>query len=850
MPTIADEIQNLYKQGISLLPVRENKVPVCKWKDDETGKPFPPLSPNDIFDLFARYGTESVAMVMGEVSGRLLCLDIDTKNYAGFDAILLKDLKTIYPDVYPKFRIEKTPSGGFHILYRIGGDEKIPGVPKLASRKATDAEILSNAKEKYKCFLEVRCEGGLSQCYPSKGYTVIQDVEIQTISYEEHASIMEFCKLYDQLEEEKILKEAKLKVTEKEVEFYSVNPFEDFDHSPDGEKILTDLNWEEHSRSGSRIYYMKPNKKAREVSAAFDRKKRLYTIFTTATEIENKSYTPSNLYAHLNYNGDKKQLYAYLVSQGFGKIKKDIEKNIAKVRAANGQEMPQNASDEAKEIYKEEVEKISKQYPFGIFWNLSDDGTPEISQMLIDKVLIAMGFRIYMEDVVVIDSYTIKRVTDRFAFVVLLNYIGGSEDIYNAYVKFIDKFGKATIKTLSENGKLETERILESTKFKSYKFYQNCYVEVSHSGIKVLDYFDIGDRLIFEDQIINRNFNEKTEDEVFDSYYYKYLDRCLGVTEHLYEVVGYLTHDFLDDSMNSIIMGTEEVENPNRGGGSGKNIFFNLLNHASSVHVIPAVQAELNRNLLQSFNYERILVISDAPKKYNVEFFKEFSSGTTTVKRLYKNVVTLERKMMPKPVILTNFSFEVAPGLSRRIVNLEFKEFFSLIRGGVSEYFGIMFPGLGKENKGDWSEHDFNCFDNFVLLSIYKFMKAGKLSPTELSKTGWIKQFRQNQGHLYEFIKEHIDEFIKMNKVKIDFIQSKYETFCKNENIIRGRFSMMRINEALESYCNHYSIDLKMHIQITENTIRHKGHQFDGSKRTDVVKVEETESEQEDDMPF
>src|SRR5690606_23960338 len=119
-------------------------------------------------------------IVSGVVSGNLECIDVDTKYYPGIDATLLADINKFYPTLFPRLRIHKTPSGGFHILYRIL--EHAPdGNIKLAGRMKTDAELEKERglgkknPAKSVNFLETRGEGGYFLCPPSLGYSVHQD---------------------------------------------------------------------------------------------------------------------------------------------------------------------------------------------------------------------------------------------------------------------------------------------------------------------------------------------------------------------------------------------------------------------------------------------------------------------------------------------------------------------------------------------------------------------------------------------------------------------------------------------------------------------------------------------------
>lgn len=61
---------------------------------------------------------------------------------------------------------EKTPSGGYHVLWRC---ERIAGNTPLARRPSTDAELEENAEHLVKVLIETRGEGGFVVCAPTTG---------------------------------------------------------------------------------------------------------------------------------------------------------------------------------------------------------------------------------------------------------------------------------------------------------------------------------------------------------------------------------------------------------------------------------------------------------------------------------------------------------------------------------------------------------------------------------------------------------------------------------------------------------------------------------------------------------
>ena len=863
---IADSIKDLVNREIALIPVgEESKKAMIKWGDISS-----PFSLLKIFDLLSEFNTNAVAIICGKPSSGfssdgLFVIDFDVKYKRDLgNGVFLRMFLDFFADLKNEFRIEETPSGGNHILYRIIGipkDVEFPSGIKIARRESDRDELLSNPSEKVKCFIESRGARNLSQCFPSPGYKLIgEKIDVGVISWNDHLRIIEFLTSFDEIKKEvKHRVEVKRDVNDWYIE--GENPFECFNRVHNG-GILEDEGWVKKSRPSEKYdLFSRPGlNKSYWHGASYDKVKKFYNIFTTSSNLEVRAYNPSDLLCILKYGGDKSELYSWLVSQGYGVLKKSVESRLIKSSAKFGTPLPLNISSDSKEKLEEEVKKVKEKYPNGLFWNIDENGEVEISQKKLDFVIISLGFRnVISEGLVIIDGYLVRKVEESRIFHHLINYIlridafeevdevSGIlekieeserlevEKIYNEYSSFINKYAKITIEHLKEFGRIQDGKILVSSKTESFKFFKNCYVSANGEGVEILDYSSLGDKLVLEHLIIDRDF--KLIQDVKQSLPYQFFSKAIGLDSSFLTILGYLAHDFIDDSMNAIFVG---LGSP----GCGKNILFNLLNHITSVHVIDGRQVELDKNLLQSYNYQRILVISDVEQNFKYDFFKNFSSGAASLKKLFKDVVVLKRKKMPKPVILTNFSYKMVEGLERRIVDVEFNDFFSNIKGGVATYFGLMFPGYDTESKGDWSEFDWNCFDSIVLSGICKFLKVGKIEPKELSENSWYKRFHVSYGHLMDYFNENFENWCFKEKIKCAKFEEEYLQWTKNHGV-KNMFSPQKYNKALSEYCEYLGYDFKKDATLKDE------NKFDAKYKVFKKKgVNKEEIENKDDLPF
>lgn len=757
-------------------------------------------------------GTTAIAILCGKISGVMEAIDVDVKNWPGIDARLAAAIRDIYPEVYSRLRTHKTPSGGWHLIYRYILPEGAPidGNKKLATSLDGD-----------KAGIETRGEGGYIVAPPSLGYTLMHPRPIPTITYEERNGLIALCKSFN----EKIKVEKPYNISKYESNYYDENPFSHYNNSPAGESVLIDNGWIVEGRNNTHIYYTRPGKDS-GISASFDLRTRIFYLFTTSTTFEaDKGYHPSTALAILQFGGDKKKAYAYLVQNGYGKVKQHIEQRAVRSAAAKGKPLPANFSQEAGAAYIDTRGQLQEKYPYGIYWvEDAEDSTVKISREKLYLVSEGLGFRLSSAGAVQIVGYTLNKINSRFYFDTIKAYIKEEdgdlyEAIFNAWEAFVQRSGEFTISRLPI---IEPASIVSSTKTSSYKFFDNCFVKIEADRITEHSYDSLGEKKVWADQIQPRPWAPLVDEDTQHSLYYQFLDLAVGMDKQgdvLLKAIGYLAHDFKDETMGYIITLTEQCPDPKQGGGSGKNIFTSLLGHTTTLKNIPGSQVQYNEKFLQAWNFERILSISDVPKKFDFMFLKELSTGSGILKKLFRDEITVLPGQMPKLAVSTNYSYDVADGgLRRRIIPIEFTNFFTRA-GGVDVHFGRMFPG-------DWNENEWLCFDNIVARGVQMWLAAGKLLPPELTAGGWQKQFDQNHGGSLTrmFIEESLPTWCHAANVKNEDIRAQYMKYL-NENGANIKYSLSSpgLSKAIEEFCHRGG-----YTYIADHRFREMGMQFRG----------------------
>lgn len=814
---IWSSIEAMLASGLSLIPVRDKeqgdrpaKTPYQGWKKHQSEL----IDTPTLWGQMEHHNTEAVAIICGKVSGNLEIIDVDVKYKPGIDAVLLSDIKSLYPQLFNRLRIHKTPSGGYHIIYRT--TQEVPGNEKLAGRPATPEELAIRPKSKNYNFLETRGEGGYAVAPPSMGYAIHQDNTIPSISWEDRCSLINLCKSYSEL-----LPVAEYKPTAADSSYYEENPFAHFNASPAAERVLTDHGWKECGHNNTFVWFTRPDKD-KGISASYNRSKRVYFIFTSSTDFDElKGYLPATALAMLAFNGDKKKTFTHLVQSGYGRIKKSVESNLVKKKALTNRPLPPNASPEARIEYDAERVTLQTTYPYGVYWGTNEDGDLIINREKLYIVAEGLGYRVYNGDPVRISGYIIHRQTERQFFDGMKAYIKEEdadeyERIANIFEPFVQKNGAFTITRLPE---LDTAAIVRDTSNSAYKFYQNGYIFITAQAYQFNTY-DTLTGFIWEDQILPRQFNQGEPGGKFR----EFLEHAAGDNEYNRRVIGYLSHQFKDETTGYIIVLTESCPDPRQGGGSGKNIFSSLFAQTTTYKSIPGSQVKYDEKFMNAWSGERIFAVSDVPKKFDFGFLKELSTGSGILKKLFKDEVAVDVADMPKFIIQSNFSYETSDGgLKRRIIPVEFTDFFTK-SGGVDVHFGCHFP------KG-WTLEDWTGYDNMIAVCIQSWLAGNmKLFPVALTEGGWIKQFEQTFGHVTaSIIEEYQQAWWEQEWVKSEEFKNTVNAWCNENNTPQNyRPSIQKINEALTEWARHKNLQFQPSMQKKENNIVSKYKWFGG----------------------
>ena len=301
--------------GLSVIPVDKNKLP---WDARSQGKyclswakfQKQRMTPEEILIYFD--GAYGIAIVCGEVSGGVECLDIDVKYDLTGELYndVVRDMQKYLTRYYHSPTFEKTVNNGYHFLYRTTA---IEGNQDLAKRPATEEEQLTK-KEKEKVLIETRGEGGYFVCYPTPGYTLKGGsfTELSNLSVSERNTLFSICRGHNL-----VVKQAAPEPTTKDLNG-TLTSWQDFNQQTDILDILEPKGYTLIKETAKGRLIKRPGAETPYSGIIFSDTGFLY-MHSTSTEFEaNKWYSPSNVYATLHHGGDWKAAAKDLYQQGYG----------------------------------------------------------------------------------------------------------------------------------------------------------------------------------------------------------------------------------------------------------------------------------------------------------------------------------------------------------------------------------------------------------------------------------------------------------------------------------------------------------------------------------------------------
>lgn len=310
------------KAGFSVIPITSTKLPALKgWLEFQKR----PMTPEECEQYFS--GAYGIALICGG-NKKVTCLDFDLKYDLSGD--LFERYKARIPkDLLKKMYVQKTMSGGYHIVFSC---TKMEQNQKLANRYTTAHEKHQTYMEHYSdpstrdkalkiaqnddrlVLIETRGEGGYFCIAPTPKYEHVFG-KIQEITPEEYDILVEATREFNEVRDYK--QDIKLSKYDE----WELSPFEDYNERGDVLHLLSMNGWDaERGSRGKNVRLKRPGRTHASSSAIYDTDSKIMSVFSTSTSFDtNKGYNPSGIFIQLECDGDTVLAFKKLTELGYGK---------------------------------------------------------------------------------------------------------------------------------------------------------------------------------------------------------------------------------------------------------------------------------------------------------------------------------------------------------------------------------------------------------------------------------------------------------------------------------------------------------------------------------------------------
>ena len=404
-------------------------------------------------------------------------------------------------------------------------------------------------------------------------------------------------------------------------------------------------------------------------------------------------------------------------------------------------------------INEEVFDKISENLELVDFWTIKEDKEGN-RKVYVDpgkfKLFLEMnGFKKYFPNdtlkpiFVRIKSNKVKETSVEKIKDFVLTYL------FNKGETHVWNFCASNFKIFQENFLSMLDSIdllmLKDQRNKSFISFENGILEISKDKIKLIDYLDVNG-YVWENQIINRKFEELKN---IENDYKKFIANISNNTPLPIECcIGYLLTNYKNKSDNTSIILNDEVISDNPEGGTGKGLFVQGLKQIRNISILDGKAFDDKKSFaFQTVKQEtNILVFDDVKKNFNFENIFSLVTEGITLERKNKDALKLTVEDSPKILISTNYAIKGAGWSNdRRRHEIEFSQFYGRNMTPFNEF--------GRQLFDEWSEKDFQRFDNYMISCIQTYLNLG-LIPQDAKNIKVRKLIAESAIEFIEFMKD------------------------------------------------------------------------------------------------
>lgn len=778
-------------------------------------------------------------------------IDVDQKNdpTKTINNELSEHIRCVDSELYDKLVIETTFNGGLRFIFRRQG--QVP--PKFDVAKSPEGVLIEMLGDGWACIVS-----------PSKGYKNLQGelAGIEIITDEEYECLLEICKRFNQIDNEKI--EDQIKSEPKDDPSL---PGDDWGCQTNIPEFLEVYGWKTLAEKNGVTYLRRPGKDKGGASATwnyggYER----FWIFSSSTDFQaDKMLKPFHIYAYYEHNGDHNKAAKALKKQGYGKPKekcglrneeldqfiekvKSLDKNeaskfvfssdyvlsyisdsqfsILKIELKNIVNLNDLANSRKEKIKKAAQERVKKRKEelvksdLDCFW----DENSKIDQSKLSDFLMKNGFcKIYPYTqansvFVKIENKTVDQVSDEQIQDFVLQYLdtlpsslpGGinkNELLNNIESKANGIFSDGRLKCLRP----KKTKFLRSKEDKCFLYFKNGFIEITKEDINLKPYNELPS-FIWKDQIINREFNLNRGLGDFERFITLITSNNKIRKKALCSAIGYLLHDFKNKSKPYAIILCDEAISDEPNGRSGKSLVASAISQITSLKFIDGKQyKEDSQFAFSRVNIgDRVICFDDVSPKFDFEKLFHMITADTEIEKKGLDRIQIPFEESPKYMITTNYTIQSDGESSNgRKREYEISPHFHTDWTPENEFKQRFFDG--------WEKEEWEKFETFMIQCIQIFLSNGVLTVPSIN----LEKKKLIEKTSYDFVEWAESNLTIKHDLKIND-SDKYHEYIKEYFLNEHQLKKNSFNIFMKAYSKYKGFNYTRCTDREDGKVKHR----------------------------
>ena len=344
----------------------------------------------------------------------------------------------------------------------------------------------------------------------------------------------------------------------------------------------------------------------------------------------------------------------------------------------------------------------------------------------------------------------------------------------------------------------------------AYKYFKNCFVEINQDGITPQLYSKLGDKIVFDYEIHEREFEPLSEEAHQRAQFAQFIRNVAGYKpamkkenaekyeekkaryDALCRILGYLSHTYVGGKRKAIVF-TDGRVSEEADGRSGKGLMMKGIKAFMNPNRDRKIYADVSGkdfNPRSDTKWQELAVetktvhLDDVQPNFSIEDLFVDIDNRVRVKQAYARPFSI----LAKFAITTNKTIRIPGGSAAdRVVEFETADHYSADHTPRDEFNCWFFK--------DWDDEEWRRFDNFMSWCVYRYLADG-LTQVESIALEQRKLREETCIEFVEFMSDWTTGKIKVDGEKELFPQGEDYNFTWNTEVPR--------DSIMDTFCRLY----------------------------------------------